>query len=993
MPILKDPAYRTTGVTFFVNLTNPVGLSIPSGQGIGTGTILDTVLPPAASVADATITKPTAGTLGVPIVITLSAASTVPAVVGYSTADITGVAGTDYVSTTGQVTFPPGAISETIDVPVIGSSIPEGTRTFAVDLSAVSNVSLSRAEATVTINDPNPVVGLVVNNPVVTVTDDASTTVNFTVSLSSVSGQTVSVQYATADGTAVAGTNYLATSGILTFAPGVTSMTVPVTILGATTVEPTSTFSLNLSNPTNSTIGIAKGIATILNAVPAPTFSVTGTSVVQPQSGTASAVFEVTLSAASTSAVTVNYATQGVTAIAGTDFTPTSGLLTFPAGTTVLPVTVPILASTTVSADKTFDLILSGPTNATIAPATGTAVGTILSNSLSRFLTIDNPSVVEGSTANPGTVTFTVTLTLPTPSDAPVVVQYATANGTALAGSDYQSVSGVLTFPVEASAGTYSQTVTVPLVGHDTMEPTKQFTLVLSNPTNATLGISSGVATILNDASGPYLSVAPVVVKNGGGSAQFVVSLSAASDQTITVQYNTADGTGVSQADPSTFAIAGTDYTATSGTLTFAPGATSELVTVPILNDTVFGPNKIFRLLLANPTEAALDPVNGQTTGTIVETALPPSVSVANFSVMKSTAGTTYATAVLQLSAASEVTATVSYATADLTATAGTDYVATSGTATFAPGVTTQYVEIPIIGGDIPTGTRTFAFNLSMPDELSIAQAEAIGTITDPNPPAGVQVANTTVVVSGPATVDAVFTVTLATASDLPVSVNYATANGTATSGVNYLATSGTLTFAPGVTSETVSVPVFGSDAPQPLQTFSLDLSSPVNSTIMTSTATATILNTVAGPNLTVNSVSVVLPTTGTATATFQVTLSAASGLPVTVNYATADETALAGTDYTATTGTLTFAPGQTVETVPVTILASTALTLNKTFELDLRARRTPPSRPRRASARSSTTTSCAPLMSTTCRSPTARLDRSRPSRSPSRSRPRVRIR
>jgi hypothetical protein len=130
-----------------------------------------------------------------------------------------------------------------------------------------------------------------VNDPSVTEGNAGTETLTFTVTLSTASDNTISVVYATADGTATAGVDYTATSGTLTFAPGETSKTITVLVIGDTTTEPDETLLLILSNPHNAKISKAQGTATILNddtpqeTKPTATFTATG-----PNTGTLSSV-------------------------------------------------------------------------------------------------------------------------------------------------------------------------------------------------------------------------------------------------------------------------------------------------------------------------------------------------------------------------------------------------------------------------------------------------------------------------------------------------------------------------------------------------------------------------------------------------------------------------------------------------------------------------------------------------------------------------------
>jgi hypothetical protein len=321
---------------------------------------------------------------------------------------------------------------------------------------------------------------------------------NFNVQLSQASSQPVTVKYATADGTATAGSDYTATSNTLSFAPGETKKTVSVSVKGDTVVEPNETFRVNLSTPTNATIGKAQGVGTIVNddlAVVLPQLSINDVSLTEGNSGTKNAVFTVNLSSASTQTVKVNYATANGTAVAGSDYTATSNTLTFAPGQTSQTISVPVIGDTITEANETFTVNLATPTNATISDAQG--VGTIVNDDLAVVLpqlSINDVSLTEG---NSGTSNAVFTVKLSTPSTQTIKVNYATANGTAVAGSDYTATSNTLTF----APGQTSQTISVPVIGDTITEANETFTVNLSTPTNATIADAQGVATILDNDS------------------------------------------------------------------------------------------------------------------------------------------------------------------------------------------------------------------------------------------------------------------------------------------------------------------------------------------------------------------------------------------------------------------------------------------------------------------------------------------------------------
>jgi parallel beta-helix repeat protein len=209
----------------------------------------------------------------------------------------------------------------------------------------------------------------------VTEGDAGQVTCTFTVSLSAASSATITVAYATADGTAVSGQDYVAATGTLTFTPGTTVRTVPVAVIGDLLDEPTETFVLNLSAPVNATIADGQGTGTILDDDPAPAVSIGDCAVVEGDAGSVPCTFTVVLSAPSSFTASVAYATANGTATAGSDYTAASGTVTFSPGSSSQPVVVQVLGDLVPEADETFTVILSGPSNATLGDAIG--AGTI----------------------------------------------------------------------------------------------------------------------------------------------------------------------------------------------------------------------------------------------------------------------------------------------------------------------------------------------------------------------------------------------------------------------------------------------------------------------------------------------------------------------------------------------------------------------------------------------------------------------------------------
>lgn len=411
---------------------------------------------------------------------------------------------------------------------------------------------------------------------------------------------------------------------------------------------------------------------------------------------------------------------------------------------------------------------------------------------------------------------------------------------------------------------------------------------------------------------------------SGTSVANFTVSLSGTSSQTVTVNYATANNS----------AVAGSDYVAASGTVTFTPGQVSQTISVTVNGDTTFEPNETFFVNLSNATNATID--DNQGVGTIVNDDAQPSISINNVTVTEGNAGTTTASFTVSLSNPSSQSVSVNYATAGNTATSGTDFVATSGTATIAAGQTSTTINVTVNSDTIFEANETFFVNLTSPTNATISDNQGTGTINNDDAEPSISINNVSVTEGNSGTTTAAFTVSLSHASSQTITVNFATAAGTATAGVDYVSTSGTVTFNPGQTTRPINVTVNGDTTLEPNETFTVNLSAPVSSTIADNQGAGTINDDDSQPTISISDLSINEGNSGTTNAAFTVSLSNASSQTITVNFATANNTAIAGDDYTSSSGTLTFTPGQTSRSITVGINGDIFNEDNVSFNVNL---------------------------------------------------------
>jgi Calx-beta domain-containing protein/WD40 repeat protein len=463
----------------------------------------------------------------------------------------------------------------------------------------------------------------------------------------------------------------------------------------------------------------------------AAAISIDDASLAEGDSGQTALRFTVSLAAAQSAPVSVDFSTEDDTATAPGDYTAGSGTVTFAPGETVKTITVQVNGDIEKEGDETFTVNLTNAGNARIVDPQ--AIGTILDDDQPVIqppaqITINDTSLAEGDT---GQTAFQFVVTLDRAQSGKVNVDYSTADGTATTPGDYAAASDTLTF----SAGETAKTIPVQVNGDTAVEPNETFTVNLTNAAgNAAIADAQAVGTVLNDDQ-PVIEQPSRITINDislaeGDSGQtafgFTISLDRAQSAPVTVDYATGDGT----------ASASSDYIAASGTVTFAPGETAKTVTVQANGDTTAEPDEMFTVDLANAAGNATiaDP---QAIGTIlnddqVVIELPGRISINDVSQAEGNASQTAFPFTISLDQAESAPVTVDFSTADGTATAPSDYVAGSGTVTFAPGETAKTVRVQVNGDTIKEANESFSVNLTnVAGNATIADGHAVGTIVN----------------------------------------------------------------------------------------------------------------------------------------------------------------------------------------------------------------------------------------------------------------------
>lgn len=715
VPILDDATFEGEE-TFTVNLSNATGGATLGTPTSATVTIQEDDAPPAAGslqfASDTAMLAENGGSFTVTV--TRSGGSFGTVTVNYSTADGTASAGSDYTASSGTLTFDDGVMSRSFNVPVIDDSVYESDETLGVALSnpggGASLGTPSTATLTINDNDPVPSAGTLEFGAATYTVSESGPALEVSVTRSGGSFGTVTVDYSTTDGSASAGSDYTASSGTLTFVDGDVSETFNVPITDDTNYEGDETFTLNLANPTGgASLGTRSSAGVTITdndpVPPAGSLQFSGASYSIGENA-ASVLITVVRTGGSFGTVGVNYQTGDATATAGSDYAASSGSLAFADGVTSQSFNVQILDDTTYEGDESFGVTLSGATGDATLGSPAAATITITENDPvppagSLQFSGMNYSVAE----NGGQATITVTRT--GGSAGSVSVSYATAGGSATAGSDYTAASGSLTL----ADGVTSQTFSVTIIDDVVFEGDETIGLTLSNPTNgAALGTpASATLTISEDDPVPpagslQFSGAAYAVAEDGGSRLVTVTRNGGSFGQVSVDYSSTDGA----------ATAGSDYTAVSGTLTFADGVTSQGFSVPILDDVSFEGDEDFTLGLANAVGGAALGVPAQATITINDNDAPPPAGTLQFdrSAYSAVEGSSVQITITR-SGGSTGDVSVDYQIEAGSATSGTDFEPKSGSLAFADGETSRSFDIALPDDTLVEGNETFTARLT----------------------------------------------------------------------------------------------------------------------------------------------------------------------------------------------------------------------------------------------------------------------------------------
>jgi Calx-beta domain len=402
-------------------------------------------------------------------------------------------------------------------------------------------------------------------------------------------------------------------------------------------------------------------------------------------------------------------------------------------------------------------------------------------------------------------------------------VDYATSDNEATQPNDYTLTSGTLNF----ATGETSKQILVPIINDIDVEVAEGFFAVLSNSTNGvTIGEQNYVYVVI-DSDEPFVGIFGTEINETQNATLMLTRGGNNLNQAVTVNYATSNNT----------AIAGQDYTSQAGTVTFAPNEIEKTVNILTLNDLVVEPIENYNVTLSNPINAGIDPNRNAAPVFIYDDDQSYVYIDANNS-YNVAEGNNVVFSFYRFNGDLSLPVSVQFSTADGTATSPLDYNAQSGTVTFAANETFKTISVPTIIDALVEPTENFSCTLSNPSGGTLiypGSGSAIVNITDAST---FSIANATVIEGVTASID----VTRSGGNlSQPATVNFATANGTASAPGDYTAQNGTLNFAANETTKTISIVTIDDTNLESTENLTVTLSNPSSGTSIAGSGISTI--------------------------------------------------------------------------------------------------------------------------------------------------------
>jgi hypothetical protein len=529
-----------------------------------------------------------------------------------------------------------------------------------------------------------------------------------------------------------------------------------------------------------------------------------------------------------------------------------TGTVTFAIGEPTKDITVNVNGDNVSEPNENFTVTLSNPS----APATittATAAGTIQDDD-SSALAIAADSSATATEGNSGTKAFTFTVTRSGDTSGSSTSDWTVA-GSGANPANATDFGGTLpTGTVSFAANETTKAITVNVSGDSDVEPDENFTVTLANPSGAAIATATATGTIQNDDTLPLPNIAiaadPSATATEGNSGTkaftFTVTRTGSTSSSSTADW-TVTSTGANPANATDFG-----GTLPTGTVNFAPNETSKTITVNVSGDTAVEPDENFTVTLSNPSGAAI--TNATATGTIQNDDAGLAIAATNGTQTEGNSGTKAFTFTVTRSGNTSGASTANWTVAGTGANPANaaDFGATlpTGTVSFAANETTKTITVNVNGDTVVEPDENFTVTLANPTGAAIITATSTGTIQNDDTNLAIAADPTAIQSEGNSSATAfTFTVTRNGATTSSTSASWAVTGGTtnpanAADFVGNALPKGTVSFATGETSKTVTVNVNGDTQFEPGENFVVTLSAPTGgATIATATATGTIQN------------------------------------------------------------------------------------------------------------------------------------------------------
>ncbi|MCB2153620.1 hypothetical protein KQI84_01940 [bacterium] len=679
---------------------------------------------PSIIASNATAAESSGSPTDILVPVTLSFATNQPVTASWSLAPVSAVPGFDYEDRSGFLTIPAGSTSTNVSLRILDDQFSETDEAFQLVLSSPTNGLIDGDPGTITITDNDPAALSIEGVVLVDEGDSGQSDAVFPVRLSTIATKLIEVDYETqpinSSNMAVAGVDYVAQQGTLTFPNGQTLQEIHIPIIGNTADDAFRTFAVVLSNPSNAQIADGYGVCGILDD-DGPDITIDDVAVDEGDSGTTLVNFTVGLSAATPDYVSVEYRTSDNTASEFfQDYVAASGKLEWqPGDTTTRQISVAVNGDTVGENDESFYVVLQNPVNASLPDLLGEA--TIRNDDgMQPVVSVASASTAEGDS---GITVFEFPVTLSEAAQEEILVDWYAQGITATGGQDFDDSEafGTLTFAVGTSGPEY---IKVDVFGDTTPEPDEIIEVSLNAPQNVTIGGGAATGTILNDdGTLPTVAIAGTSITEGDSGtvqANFSVTLSAAFASDVLVDYYTSDVT----------AVAGDDYVQSSGTVTFPTNSTTpQTISVDVYGDTLAEFDENFRVTLNTPVNATISAGTAMCS-IINDDGTPPAFSISDATIVEGDSGTSSLVFTVTMSDTAPVDAQVDWFTSDKTATEGSDYVSNFGTVVFPANISSpQTINVEIYGDTNVEADEELTVTLNTPMNAQIDDGLGIGTI------------------------------------------------------------------------------------------------------------------------------------------------------------------------------------------------------------------------------------------------------------------------